>query len=66
MSSAIAEAGIEIFSTALEVWVQVTDQSGATTMECANTENELRFTSLEQRGNRKLRQNIGRCQSENV
>ena len=51
----------------LEVWVRAIDQSGATTMECANTENELRFTSLEQRGKQKIiRQNIGRCQSENV
>lgn len=38
-----------------EDWVQAIDQSGATTMECANTENELRFTFLEQRGKQKIK-----------
>lgn len=43
------------FASKLEVWVQVIDQSGVTTMECANTENELRFTSIEQRGKQKIK-----------
>lgn len=49
-----------------EDWVQAVDQSGATTMECANTENELRFTFLEQRGKQKIKAkhrpvSVGKC-----
>lgn len=60
------------FSTALPRehisvdWVQAIDQSGATTMECANTENELRFTFLEERGKQKIKAkhrpvSVGKC-----